>query len=45
MSVRAYVATAALQGLLACPNVNENRASLINKSVEYADALIKELQK
>jgi hypothetical protein len=48
LSLREYVATAALQGILACPGdysgakTTELRAA---KAVEYADALLAELSK
>jgi len=48
ITLRAYIATAALQGLLADPN-QQTRVNVIQKyceaSVKYADALIAELAK
>ena len=46
MSLRAYVATAALQGLLANPNIPIIQpAAYASDALIYADALIEELNK
>jgi len=45
MSLRAYIATAALQGMLADSNVNGTAETLSIGAVIIADALIAELNK
>jgi hypothetical protein len=45
ISVRTYIATAALQGLLACDSVNASSADCAKAAVVCADALIAELNK
>lgn len=48
LSVRTYVATATLQGILACPGDYSGASSTearVAKAVQYADALLAELAK
>ena len=46
MSLRCYIATAALQGLIACPGIeSDGYTGMAEWAVEYADALIAELAK
>jgi len=45
ISIRAHIATAAMQGLLACPESDGTESTIALFSVRYADALIAELNK
>ena len=44
MTLRAYFAAKAMQGILACPEIGDASPANVSKhSLQYADALIKEL--
>lgn len=45
LTVRAYIAAKALQGILANPRTINNLETVSSASVEYTDALIAELNK
>lgn len=45
LSIRAYIATASLQGLLSAPGGQGAYADVAQQAVRYTDALIAELEK
>jgi hypothetical protein len=45
LTIRAYIATAALHGLIACSETTGERNEFASEAVNYADALIAELNK
>lgn len=44
-TLRELYAGIAMQGLLSCSTVNLKKEDIVNRSVQYADALIAELEK